>query len=210
MPDAFRVSDDAAHQLYLEAPRLHLRGGRTAAAEQAYRDAIAAGYVAAWPHLGVLLSALPGRELDAKGALRLAAADEDPAISSYAALTLAGMLDKLDGDIVGARDRYEFAAEHGTGSVWENATVNLAFIRATEGDREGAIAAYQAFIARRYRLSALDVPSDGARGFAAAFVSLVMRPRSRRLLRRTAVIAYRLRRLRRRLLPGGLAARLRR
>jgi hypothetical protein len=119
------------------------------------------------------------------------------------------MLDKLDDDIAGARELYAFAAEQGTGRVWESATVDLAFIRATEGDREGAIAGYQSFIAR-HRLWDVDVPRDDGRGFAARFVSLIMRPRSRRLLRRTAVAAYHARRVRRRLLPGGLAARLRR
>ena len=185
------MSDDPGYLRFREGYRLHMRGGRVADAERAYREAIAAGHVAVWVYLGVLLNALPGREDDAKAALRAALDDEDPALSSHAAVSLGGMLDKLDDDMAGARELYAFAAEHGTGRVWEGATVNLAFIRATEGDREGAIAGYQSFIARRYELWDVEIARDGGRGFAACVVSLVMRPRSRR---RSAVSLSTLRR----------------
>jgi hypothetical protein len=176
--------------------------GRVATAERAYREAIAAGHVGAWLHLGVLLQPRPGRERDAKAALRAAMAVDDPAFSSRAAVELAGMLDKLEGDVAGAREYYVFAAEHGTGTVWETATVNLAFILGAEGDREGAISAYQSVAARRFQAAGLDVPGDEGRRFATCLAGLARRSRSRRLLRRVAVMAYRGRRFRRRLMPG--------
>jgi hypothetical protein len=207
--DVVAVSDDRGDRRLHEGYRLHMRGGRSAAAERAYREAIAAGRVDAWLNLGVLLQPRHGREHDAKEAFRMAMAGEDPAVSSRAAVELGGMLDKLDGDIAGARECYAFAAEYGSGVVWENATVNYAFILGAEGDREGAISGYQSVLARRFRVAGLDAPRDDGRRISACFVGLARRARPRRLLRRVAVSAYRGRRLRRRLLPGGLGARLR-
>jgi len=117
---------------------LHSRIGRADEAETAYRRAIERGHTDAWLNVGILLSAVGGREADEESALRLACESEDPEVAGWAALLLGNVLDRVHGDLDGARACFEVAAERGAADIAPYARINLAFLAAHEGDRSAA------------------------------------------------------------------------
>ena len=180
---------------------------RWAAAEQAYRDAIAAGCVDGWLFLGLLLQPWPGREQEAKAAFRAAMASDDPEMSARAACELGFMLTRLDGDLEGAREPFAFAAEHGSGRTWVSSTVALAHILAAEGNRQAVTEGFRSVAAERSQAWKVELGDDELRRLASAMAGLVLRPGWRRLVRRYRAATYRGLRILRRHFPGGLRAR---
>jgi hypothetical protein len=200
------VTDDPGHPWLVEGRRLHLRR-RWAAAERAYREAIAAGRTDGWLFLGLLLQPFPGREPEAEAAFHAAMADESPAVAARAALELGFMRHRLGGDLVQARECFAFAAAHGSGRVWLTATIAGGHVLAAAGDRAGASAAFRSVAAKAFRHNAVEVGDDELRRLADGLTGFLLRPRLRGLLDRRNAARYRHRRAWRRLFPGGLRAR---
>ena len=194
------MDHDPGYPRLVEGRTLHTQR-RWAAAERAYREAIAAGRVDGWLFLGLVLQPWPGRETEAEAAFRAAMADDNPEFSARAANELGHMLLRLEGDLAGARECFAFAVERGSGRTRESATLTLAHILGAEGDREGAADGFRSVAAERFRAAGIEVGDDELRRFASAMAGLTLRPRLRRLLRRDHAARYRRVRIRRRLFP---------
>jgi len=124
---------------------LHSVGGQGVAAETAYREAIAGGVTDAWLNLGILLATQRGREREEAAALRAAMASANLTVATWAAVRLGALLAHEQRDASGARACFEFAEEHGTGSISFAATGELAVLLAFGGDIDAARDRFRSF-----------------------------------------------------------------
>jgi hypothetical protein len=144
--------------------------GRAADAEAAYLKAIEGGRFDTWLNLGILFSATPGRLTEEENALRMAMGSEDPEIEAYAALKLGNVLDRLHGDLKGARPCFELAAERGCGVTAHHAMINLGFLAAYQRDRFAAREALSSAVIAMGRARGADL-EDRAHRVAALWAA---------------------------------------
>ncbi len=169
---------------------LHRRGRRPAAAEAAYKRAIAAGYTDAWLHVGMVISGRRGRRDDEQAAYRAAASSDDAEIASLAALRLANMLDRLDGDLAQARSCFELARDRGSQVTKQHAHMNLGLLLAYMGEREAAETEIRSFVEARCAPGDAEMTAFYAR--LARRITAVAHARSTRsALRRYRIAEYR-------------------
>lgn len=190
---------------YVRGHELQRRGWRPAEAERAYRRAIDGGYTDAWLYVGALISGRRGRRSEEAAAYRAAASSDDPEVASWAALRLANMLDRLDGDLPAAQGYFEQARDQGSGATHHYARMNLGFLLAYLGEREAAEVELRSFVTERCAPDDDEMSAFCAR-LAATWTAAASGGWTRRGLRSWRVASYRVGRACRPLrtaLPGG-------